>query len=224
MLFETFPSAPEKKEPHLEEFAFTQAVLGHVLGAFEESLEDVGFEPEQVEEFKKSLRTLDEEGIRGVLSLPYELREGRLSRLKKRIDEGELTVGEVVELLHKEASLKGYTIAFHVSDYDIPKNEAHGAWVVDGKEQDHRDADLPRAYYSLDFEHLYTGKKAGFIYLVRAQTGEGTSHRQDNDEKWGRATKLDIIDRLHYDQLMEETEKIVEKLKQPTSSGDSSEQ
>src|SRR5690349_16296432 len=76
----------------------------------------------------------------------------------------------------------GFSIGYHVSPF-----ATEGDTII-GKEPDHRDNDLPRAYYSSDYKHLYLKKHGNHLYAVRAEMGPDTSHRQDNDGAWGRAS------------------------------------
>jgi hypothetical protein len=66
------------------------------------------------------------------------------------------------------------------------------------------------AYYSLDFENFYRkNPTAKYLYTVRAEVGDDSSHKKDTSNNWGRASRLSIITELN---LHETQEKIQEAL------------
>lgn len=203
---EDFEESLDKQ--HLRESIFVSVINEKLLEEFEDALYESEFEEEEVEEFKKNLESYSFEDIKQILSLPYEIRVRRLAVLKKNISEGKMTIAGAIERLKSDAAKEGYTLGYHVSDAEvIPRKDAKTgseAWIIDGKEEDHRDDDLPMAYYSTDLEHMYRKKRARYMYLVRAHTGENSPHRQDNDGAWGRASKLDVIARLDLEGVMGE--------------------
>ncbi len=206
----------ENREKMLED-SFLSVVYERVIESMSEALEEAGFSPEDERMFRKSLSTLPVVEIGGVLSMPYELRQRRLPKLFEKMKEG-MSIADIVQQLASEARERGFRLGYHMSNFDIaplPKKEGGESWTVDGKEQDHRDADLPMAYYSTDLANLYAKKRARFLYIVRAETAAGTTHKQDNDGSWGRAPKLDVVDKLNYEDVMREVRARVGALEGP---------
>jgi hypothetical protein len=207
------PSSPEKpiaRDPQaVREGIFLNQVNRHLLQVFEDALDAVGFSDDKVVAFMEKLSDLSSEEINSVLSLPLEIRTRRLTALKQQVDEG-MSVPDAVSRLQRESIESGFKIGYHVSNHEIlpkldPKTKEM-VWYVEGKEADHRDNDLTMAYYSLDLAHLYRYKKARYLYLIRAMTGPDTSHKRDNNTQWGRAGRLDVIDRIDLDKLLREVE------------------
>ncbi len=67
--------------------------------------------------------------------------------------------------------------------------------MVNGYEFDDRD-ERPMAYYSLDYGNIYKPERKNILYVIRAQIGEGTDHKKDISNNWGRASTLPIIHKL----------------------------
>lgn len=197
---------PERVDQVLED-SFISVVHERILDEFEDSLDEAGFTEPDIQRFREHLNALPAERLSGILSQPYELRTRRLTRFSERLHKGEVTIPDIVDTLAREATERDFVLGFHMSNHDVlPRLAKNGemAWIIDGKEPDHRDNDLPMAYYSTDLTHLYGRKKARFIYIIRAERGKDTSHRQDNDGAWGRAPKLDIVAKLDYLRTMDE--------------------
>lgn len=201
----------ESGEQMLED-AFVSVVQERIIETMSEALEEAGFTPEQERTFRKHLASLPLQDINGVLSIPYELRHMRLSKLHERVEDG-TSVAEIVDSIAREARERKFTIGYHMSNAEIApvKTAKSEAWAIDGREQDHRDSDLPMAYYSTDLANLYDKKRARFLYIIRADMGPETTHKQDNDGTWGRAGKLDIVERLGYEDVMREARERVRR-------------
>ncbi len=198
---------PVESRDKILEDAFLTSVQGRILESFSEALEEGGFTSDEENEFRSELSKLSLKDLNGVLSMPHELKQMRLPRLHERVESG-MSVHEIVMQLVKEAQERGFTIGYHMSASDIKPKPGGMArpdsWTIDGKEQDHRDNDMPMAYYSTSLSHLYGKKRARFLYIIRSEMGEHTTHKQDNDGAWGRATKLDIVEKLEYEDVMKE--------------------
>ncbi len=198
-------SKEEVDEQLLRESFFLSCANEALLDAFEEELEDIdGITDEDLTAWRDALTELDETHLNAFLSMPYELRKRRLGALVAEARR----VG-IEHVVKKEADLafsKGFQVAYHCSPNENKPDGKTGSWTIDGKEQDHRDNDIGMAYYSFDLANLYRKKNPKYIYLVRADTGADTSHRQDGDGAWGRAPKLDIIAKLDFNETMEEVE------------------
>jgi hypothetical protein len=101
----------------------------------------------------------------------------------------------------------GATLGYHVSDKSVEPSGVD--WVIQGTELDDRD-DMKMAYYSLDYENFYRKKPASQLYFVRAETGERSSHRRDQNGKWGRATQLAIVDQISLREVDGEVSELLE--------------
>ena len=204
----TLGTSAEKSSEEILEDSFLNVVRRRILDAFSDSLDEAGFSPEEESEFRRELASLPLPAIKGVLSMPLELRQTILPRIHERISRHETTIQQTVRQLAEQSRERGFTLGYHMSSADImPSASASGmpqTWVIQGRERDHRDHDLPMAYYSTDLANLYGKKKAQYIYIVRAETGPDTTHRQDNGGSWGRAAGLDVVDRLDYESVMQE--------------------
>ena len=173
-----------------------------------------------ITEFKK----LPIEERKQVLAWPRELRmkqDGHsfFSRTVNRLIDTEDAV-EFLETLRSVAADPSHrwTIGYHISKTDIsPRSD--GSWNIKATEKDHRDNDLPRAYYSSSYEMLYREKQGlgSYLYLIRA------SENDANDGKWWRANDLSVIHRVgvhefdaktdeYYKALMERSSKTEHKL------------
>jgi hypothetical protein len=215
----------EKSDPGLEsregsregskEAIFSSLVINHVLETTEESLENTDYDDNEIEAFKETLAGLSSEEIKGVLSLPYELRETVFASYKKRIENGDCTPERMVDELNTLAKEHGFTIGYHASNINIdPEISAHNMpkkWNIIGYEMDDRD-DVSMAYYSLDYENVYRKHAGKYLYLVRAETGEQTSHKKDLSNNWGRAPQLSVIEKIDIREFDEKTEKIYQEL------------
>ncbi len=193
---------PQAERQRAAEQIFGDIIMSRILNEFSDALEDVGYEPEQIEDIKKELGGEAEEDRKAALAIPEEIRERYLEKLKNK------SPHELVQTLIENGKKYGFSIGYHVSP-----SAAEGTTII-GKEEDHRDSDLPRAYYSTDYKHLYLKKKGNYLYAVRAETGSKSSHRQDNDESWGRASTLAIISRFNLPEVRTEVERKVHEYEQ----------
>jgi len=208
-----------KKE---RELVFTSIILNELRETIKTSLLEVGCTEEEIGEFFTKLEIMKDEDALAALAIPLELQERLCRRLAERLHQGKTTMSDFLHSLYQNAQEKKYQLGFHASNTDIQptvkinrQGQTVTKWDIIGKEPDHRDDDLPKAYYSLDYLHLYRKKHARYLYLVRGETGHDTAHRQDNDGGWGRATHLSIIARLD---LREVDQYIEDHLKQKNSS------
>lgn len=102
------------------------------------------------------------------------------------------------------------TIGFHATPNQIkPSTKFRNGreieeWVIDGSEKDHRDSDLPMAYYSYDYTHLYRQKKSDYLYIIQSLP----SHRNDPSNNWGRAPSLNVIAEMKQENIKEYIEKM----------------
>ena len=192
------PHTPEHVPVEYFEKMFEINIMNYLLEEFEEALYEIGFEDAEVESIRKNLQVLHSaEEIKGALAIPEENRIQYLSRIKEQTKSPD----EFVDALVATAKKYGFTIGYHVSATEIP-----GTTII-GRESGHRDDDLGRAYYSTDYKNLFLKKRGNFLYVVRAETGPGSAHRQDNDNSWGRASALAIVGRLDLKKMLDSVNK-----------------
>lgn len=216
MSIDSFPKqTPKQEKPPTKETLrdriFDQLVAGRVLDTFLDELDDRGFEEKDTREIIRAFAELSEEDKRAVLAIPAELRPQVFARYAADIRNGMTTGKGMVEGILATAKKYGFTLGFHLSPVDI-RPEKDGSWTIKGTEIDHRRADRAMAYYSTDYSHRYLKKPSRYLYVIRAETGENTSHYQDNDGTWGHASSLAIIDSIDMQALEAEMEK---RLKAP---------
>ncbi|MDB5189352.1 MAG: hypothetical protein JWL82_309 [Parcubacteria group bacterium] len=197
------PELEKKDREGLREIIFQQLVQSKILEHFHDELDDADIPAEALNEISSTFYSLSEDNKRAVLAIPAQLRPALFTKYAERIRKGELSgTGVVFDILEK-AQKYGFTIGFHLSPRDI-RADKDGSWVVKGTEPDHRHDDLPMAYYSMDYAHRYLKKPAQFLYVVRSEVGETSSHYRDNDASWGHASSLSIVDKIDMKALEEE--------------------
>jgi hypothetical protein len=188
------PETERRYKEELREHLFQQMVATAILEHFADDLYEAGFTPEQIRELADAYGELTEQDKLVALAYPASLRPKLFERYAKRIEQGEITLEEMVAEMRDKAKEKGYRIAFHLSDADIKPSKDD--WLVVGKEIDHRHDDRPMAYYSLDYTNRYLTKPSRFLYVIRIETGEESAHYRDNNGKWGHASTLPIVDKI----------------------------
>ena len=194
------------------EYYFRAIVQSSLMDTIHGALEEAGFSLGDVDMFTTALAELPEADQLTALSLPLEIRERLLTNYHKQIVEGKMTPAEVVQDLLSKFRKHGFTLGYHVSDKQIPKEKiASGeTWNVKGSELDDRD-NRCMAYYSEDYVHRYTKKAGNYLYVVRAEIGPNTSHKRDLHNHWGRAATLSIIDEFDMSQVERRIEEAMEK-------------
>jgi hypothetical protein len=195
----------EKRKELLRDQLFRQLVASRVLDEFNDDLGYADFPEETFQEFETAFASLSEEDKRSVLAVPAQLRVPYFRKYAERVQRGEMNGADVVNDMLTIAKRHGYTLGFHLSLYDI-KPGTDGSWFVRGTEPDHRHDDIPMAYYSMDYSNRYKQKRVNYMYVVRAETGENTSHYQDNDGSWGHAASLSIISKINLGEMERELE------------------
>ena len=149
----------ENRELETREAIFTSIIHNHLIDKFEEDLEEADYSPTEVEQFKESLNSLSPEKIKGVLSIPFELRSNIFEQYRKKVDAGKTDINKIVSSMNSNAVENGFTIGYHLSNIDIPierpnTNAERAAWSIKGSELDDRD-NMLMAYYSLDYRNLF---------------------------------------------------------------------
>lgn len=187
-----------------EESIFDVLIKGEIIDVFINDFEDAGFEKEEIDEFLTKLKSLDEDSIKRVLSMPDELRKRNFPLFKQKIEDGEMQVSEIVDRLLEIGLKNGFSLGYHISKYDIQKEG--DKWEIKATELDDRD-DRKMAYYSLDYKNLYRADRGTKLYVVRAETGDNSTHKRDTKNNWGRANSISIICKIDLASIGEEIEK-----------------
>lgn len=211
MGFEGFRHAPitpeieSRTREKLRNRIFDQLVAARVLDTFMDELDECDFEDSDLSEIAAAFGDLSEEDKRAVLAIPAQLRPQIFKRYVSMIREGTMSGRGMIDDVLEKARKYGFTLGFHLSPIDIRPGK-DGSWMVKGTEKDHRHDDRAMAYYSTDYSHRYLKKPSRYLYIIRAETGEGTSHYPDNDGTWGHASSLAIIEQIDMPALEKEME------------------
>lgn len=215
---------PSPEEGKRKEELFKGILVNKLFDTIKEGMEEADIPEENITSFFNAVKKLPEDDILSVLAIPHELQARMFSRFAEQLKHKKTSPESFSQLLHKQAKEKGYRLGFHISGkdiepIDISENEEDELlkWEISGTEQDHRDDDLLRAYYSLDYQNLYRKKSGTHLYLVRAETGPNTSHRKDNDGSWGRASTLSIITKLELPQVDKQIDEIIQEERKQTA-------
>jgi hypothetical protein len=198
---EQFPKI-NNKEKELRENIFLNIIFKDIFEEMFETIYEVGYNTEEdIEHFKDIVMNISTEERKKLFSLPYELLERRFEIFHSQ----GVTLETAVRRLISEAEESGYTLGYHLSPFDIsPERGKNGTtWKIKGTELDDRD-EKPMAYYSLDFDNLYRKHHQKYLYIVRAQTGENSSHKYDPSNNWGRASELSIVEHFDFEKIDEE--------------------
>lgn len=202
-----------------KEVLFKGILVNKLFDAIKEGMEEADVPEKTITSFFDAVKNLPEEDILSTLAIPKELQPKLFSRFAEQLENKKTTTENFVQQLLKRVKEKGYRLGFHVSNKDIEptelpdKDSEEGLlrWEINGSEQDHRDDDLLRAYYSFDYQNLYRVKSGNYLYLIRAETGPSTPHKKDNDGAWGRASTLSIITRLNLKEIDTQIDHMIEQ-------------
>jgi hypothetical protein len=232
MSFETFPSSQKgnvstEKTPDflkIKERIFHDIIANRMVDTYEQEMESTGYTSEEISTFREKLISLSLEDSEAVYAFPWELKQRALPAFLKKIREGKETIESMTEKIISASHAKHRKIAFHASNENIqPREETVNgkiseSWVIYGKENDHRDNDLPMAYYSFDYTNLYRSKNPKYIYAVSIQEDPSAGHRKDGNNEWGRAPSLSVIDKLDLAQIeLDVTERAMQEVKEKTT-------
>lgn len=189
-----------------KEYIFRDIIENKALDSFKEHMDNAGFEENQIAEFELMLAS-NPDMMPKILAFPYELKKRSFSHFQKQINEGKADLQFMFDTMVKRAKMINPKIAYHCSQQDIRSKmikDTYGpveVWNIDGTEKDHRDDDLPMAYYSFNYLHLYREKNPKYLYLIESNP----KHRTDGAD-WGRAPGLSIIDRLDLKEVDKQVE------------------
>lgn len=211
--------AEEKNKEKLRDRLFEQLIAARVLDSFIDDLVNSNFPEDALQQFEREFALLPEHAKAAVLAIPAQLRPIQFSRYAQKIESGEMSGTQVLHDILNVAKARGYTLGFHLSLYDITK-EKDGSWMVKGTEPDHRHNDMPMAYYSRDYSHRYKMKRVQYLYVIRAEIGENTSHFQDNDGSWGHASSLSIVEKIDMPEIERELNRKFNEIYEKAKEGD----
>ncbi len=211
MPFETFPrnsseSGGQKNESrhNLESAFFNQLIASKIVDSYDIVLQDKGYTTDQINDFNESILALSPLDREYVYAFPWELKQRILPFFLEKINKGSESVKTLVEKILEASKTQRRRIAYHTSNENIhPKMRKVGSrsemsWQIDGTEADHRDNDLPMAYYSYDYENLYRVKNPKYMYVVSIQEYNGSGHKKDGNNEWGRASTLSVVEKIDF--------------------------
>lgn len=205
------PEAYENKErEEFREKNFPRVIAQHLIEHVTDDFAEAGFEEEEIKEVEHAMYELGEEQLRAVLSVPAQLRVRLYSRYLERMRAGELTPEGIVADLRAKNEQNRYTLGYHLSPREI-KPDAEGNWVIKGTEPDHRNEDIPMAYYSLDYRNRYREKPSKYLYVVRAELQDQSGHYRDNNGVWGRAPSLSVVDSFNLPEIEAEMDRLMKQ-------------
>lgn len=192
---------------------FDSILFENVLSAYEKDLQDTGYAPEQIQEFFSIINNISEENQRKILAFPFEQRQILFKNYLEKIENEKVSISNLVQKMNELALDYEYDFGFHVTNMKIKKDvnrDNRVVWTIKGLEKDHRDNDLPMAFYSKQYRHLYGKKGYQYIYTVRSIP----EHRTDGN--WFRAPALSIISELQIDpnKLVDKIQTELQKRKQ----------
>lgn len=199
------PAQKEEVSEISKEAIFETIVINDIISAFINDLEDAEADEDTVKEFTEELSNLSEVDIKGVLSMPKELRMRNFPQFVKDIEDGKTTPQTIIQKLAEQARTYGYTLGYHATNSKIIPQDS--TWTINGTEVDDRD-DRAMAYYSETYEDIFRADRRKFLYIVRSIIGENTDHRRDTSNNWGRAATLSIVDEID----LQKTDELVEEI------------
>lgn len=194
----------ESSVEELKDTLFDQYLKQQLIEDFFQHLEEYLDEGE-IDAMRGELAKHDDEVVYATLSLPHELRNRRFSKFQQEVELGK-DPGELMKSFIELSTKYGYSIGYHTSPNDIKPGE-NGQWNITGYEQDHRDDDLSKAYYSTKYRHLFKKKDPKFIYIVRT---DPETHRTDGN--WSRAGILSVVTRVPFADVVEYVESTVQDM------------
>ncbi len=206
----------------LENLYFAREVCNAVEMDAEDDLYEAGFDADFIDQIKTIVRALPLDDRKRILSYPAEIRKTLFLRWAEMVKEDFANPESMVEFLLTNAKKYHWSIGYHLSDKDIKPEIDHMSgdikrWEIIGYEEDHRNNDLPMAYYSMDYMSRYRGKgRSRFLYVVRAILTEDSDnpagrHFMDYENKWGRAARLSVVCKLDMHAIEEKVARDVEK-------------
>lgn len=219
---ENHESVNAEKALALKEMLFHEIISAKIVDTYEKEIEKNGLTDIHKDELREKIINMTPADREAFYAFPWELKQRALPVFASKILKGEETIDSFVDKIVEVSKKQHRKLGFHASSESIfPKEEKSGAekalsWNIYGKEKDHRDDDLPMAYYSFDYNNLYRIKRPNFIYIVSIQEGEKYGHRKDGKDEWGRAPSLSIIDKVD---LRETDETIDQFIKEETKKG-----
>lgn len=203
----------ENAEVKMREVIFRQIIETHITEALFKKFKESGFSDDQIQELRKNFLKLSDQKREWIESLPHELRQRQIPFLYKKFAKGEITTDKILESLMVSGEKLNRNLGFHCSDKNIlPEKSRDGlgqiieTWNIVGTEKDHRNNDLPMAYYSEDYYHLYLTKNPKYLYVVSSNRASGTGHHRDNTTGWGRANYLSVVDRFDLFKVRQEVD------------------
>ena len=181
----------------VREDAFKSIILSTLNERFLDHLDEVGFGERDINSITSSVAKMPfNEAVR-VFGIPASIAVKRFQKLYNAVSAGEIKPEEIPTLLLTESKERGFGIGYHNSPREIKPDPKTGDWYVRPTEKDHRDDDLPRAYYATSYKTLYRSKHTPrFLYIVRT-----IDENSKTDGNWSRSNALSIIEEVPLDRI-----------------------
>ena len=199
------PNSGEMSPEAMKDYLFDQYLKQQLVEEFFDNLSEY-LDDKEVDEMRAVLSEYDDKDVYATLSLPHELRERKFSEFQKKIEDGTKEAGQLMQDFVQSSTQYGFSIGYHTSPHDIKPSES-GQWIIKGYENDHRDNDLSRAYYSTKYRHLFKKKDPKFIYIVRT---DPSTHKTDGN--WSRAGSLSVVAKVPFPDVVNYVENTVQDM------------
>lgn len=184
--------------------SFLETISEHLYSIIAKDFIKSGFSKEDFDYLIDRLKNKYGEREREIfLSIPASIREKEYVKWadkSKEYHNSHKVIDELLSFYVEKDSSKFF--GYHTSTDKISRDLKTGDWEIIPRinSEDHRNNNLPMAYYSVDFKNLYFDKHSrNYIYLIRADTKKDY---QDGDHAWGRNSKLSIIAEFDTHQIM----------------------
>jgi hypothetical protein len=199
----------------IKERFFQRIVEGSVYDSWEKELEEAGGDKNLIDLFRNFFISLENNDQETLLALPWELRNRLIKFIIQKFNAGE-TIDKFLNKALEFHKTQQRFIAYHCTKLKVEKSfnkiQSEQEWKISATELDHRDNDLPMAYYSSNYKNLYREKNPKFLYLVAGSKNPASGHKTDG-LSWGRAPGLNIIAELDLHQVEEKLKKMLKEYK-----------
>lgn len=200
---------PEELEA-VREDAFHSIILSTLNDTFEANLEEAGFDDGDIRAIESKIAGLSFEDATAVFAVPASISAKKFKGLRDLVEKGSISAEDIPERLLSEAHEHGFGIGYHNAVREIQPDPKTGDWFVRPTEADHRDGDLPRAYYATSYKTLYRSKHSlKFLYVVRT-----IKDMAKTDGNWSRTNALSIIEEVPLERIDRWVDEAVENRRQ----------
>ena len=181
----------------VREDAFRSIILSTMNEKFHDHLDEAGFDEDEVRAIESSIAGLSFKDAAAVFGIPSSISVRKFKKLLESVNKGELKAADIPQYLLDEAKEKGFGIGYHNAPREVRPDPKTGDWYIRPTDEDHRDSNMPRAYYATSYKTLYRSKHSlKFLYIVRTM-----DENSKTDGNWSRTNALSIIDEVPLDRI-----------------------